>query len=196
MDSGSANSRPLPPHLAAILDDLALSDQAAQRIAGGLSDAQVNWQPHEAAWSVAQCLDHLGRANTVYAAALQQALKESRAAKEASPQTIRPGWFGRYVIRSFEPPPRRKLRAPKKIVPASRIGRREVLEAFLRSQEDMRAVIREAANLDLNRIRFRNPFIGFLRFTVGTGLLLITAHNRRHLWQAERVLESPGFPKS
>jgi hypothetical protein len=195
MDSGSANSQPLPPHLATILDDLARSDQAAQRIAGGLSDAQVNWQPHETAWSVAQCLDHLGRANTVYAAALQQALKESQAAKEPSPEPIRPGWFGRYVIRSFEPPPRRKLRAPKKIVPASRIGSREVLEAFLRSQNDMRAVIHDGAKLDLNRIRFRNPFIGFLRFTVGTGLLIITAHNRRHLWQAESVLESPRFPK-
>jgi hypothetical protein len=132
----------------------------------------------------------------VYAAALQQALRNRRAAKEPSPEPIRPGWFGRYVIRSFEPPPRRKLRAPKKIVPASRIGSREVLEAFLRAQDDMRAAIRDGAELDLNRIRFRNPFIGFLRFTVGTGLLIITAHNRRHLWQAEKVLQSPGFPKS
>src|SRR5215472_16422488 len=196
MDSVQANSRALPPHLTTILDDLEKSDEAARRLAGGLSDAQVNWQPHETAWSIAQCLDHLGRGNTVYAAALQQVLKESRAAKEPSPGPIRPGWFGQYVIRSFEPPPRRKLRAPKKIVPASRIGSREVLEAFLRSQDDMRAVIRDGAELDLNRIRFRNPFIGFLRFTVGTGLLIITAHNRRHLWQAQQVLESPGFPKS
>jgi hypothetical protein len=196
MDQVHANSAELPPHLAAILDDLERSDQAARRLAGELSDTQVNWQPHESGWSIAQCLDHLARGNTVYASALHQAVKESGAKKEPQPAAIRPGWFGRYVIRSFEPPPRRKLRAPKKIVPASRIGRREVLEAFLRSQEDMRAVIREAAYLDLNRIRFRNPFIGFLRFTVGTGLLIITAHNRRHLWQAERVLESPGFPKS
>ena len=196
MDQGHANSQALPPQLSAILDDIERSDRAAQRIAGGLSDAQVNWHPNEAAWSIAQCLDHLGRGNTVYAAALQQALKESRAAKEPRPGPIRPGWFGRYVIRSFEPPPRRKLRAPKKIAPASRIGSREVLQAFLRSQEDIRAVIRDGAEFDLNRIRFRNPFIGFLRFTVGTGLLIITAHNRRHLWQAQQVLESPGFPKS
>jgi hypothetical protein len=76
------------------------------------------------------------------------------------------------------------------------MGCREVLEAFLRSQEDVRTVIRDGAELDLNRIRFHNPFIGLLRFTVGTGLLVITAHNRRHLWQAERILESPEFPKS
>jgi len=26
-----------------------------------------------------------------------------------------------------------------------------------------------------------------LRFTVGTGILIITAHDRRHLWQARQV---------
>jgi len=30
--------------------------------------------------------------------------------------------------------------------------------------------------------------------TISSGLLLIGAHNRRHLWQAERVKERAGFP--
>src|SRR5262245_29326512 len=196
MASGQANSVSLPPHLEAILEDLEKSDQEAQRIAGGLSDAQANWQPHENAWSVAQCLDHLTRANTVYAAALSEAIKEAQTAKEPQRGPIQPGWFGRLFIRSLEPPPKRKLPAPKKIVPVSRIAGREALDAFLRSHEDVRAVIHDAAGIDLNRIRFRNPFSGVSRFTVGTGLLIIAAHNRRHLWQAERVLESAGFPKN
>jgi len=193
MHSGHANSPDLS-HLRTILDDLDKSDQEAGRIAGGLSDAQANWQPSETAWSIAQCLDHLGRASTVYAAALHKAVKETRVT--TTPQPIQPGWFGRLVIRSFEPPPKRKLRAPKKIVPVSRIAGRDALEAFLRSHGDVRAVIRDAAGMDLNRIRFKNPFVGFLRFTVGTGLLIVTAHDRRHLWQAQKVLECAGFPKS
>src|SRR5262249_31148774 len=140
--------------------------------------------------------DHLSRANTVYAAALHEAVKEARSTKGPGLGPIQPGWFSRLVIRSFEPPPRRKLRAPKKIVPGSQIGSQEVLHSFLRSQEDVRTVIRDGARLDLNRVRFRNPFIRFLRFTVGTGLLIITAHERRHLWQAEKVLACAGFPKS
>lgn len=196
MDSGHANSVELPPHLRSILDDLEKSDQEARRIAGGLSDAQVNWQPRETAWSVAQCLDHLARANTVYAAALQEAVKANQAAKEPQRGPIQPGWCSRLFLRSLEPPPRGKLGAPKKIVPGSWIAGREALEAFLRSHEDVRAVIRDGAGLDLNRIRFHNPFIGFLRFTVGAGLLIIAAHDRRHLWQAERVRECAGFPKS
>jgi hypothetical protein len=194
MDSGHASAADLPPHLLSILDDLQKSDQEARRIAGSLSDAQANWQPSPAAWSIAQCLDHLGRANTVYAAALDKAVRETSAAKRSSSQPIQPGWFGRFFIRSLEPPPKRKLQSPKKIVPVSRMAIGEALEAFLRSHEDVRSVIRDGAALDLNRIRFHNPFIGFLRFTVGTGLLVITAHDRRHLWQAQKVSEHAGFP--
>src|SRR5215472_8293257 len=168
MDSVQANSRALPPHLTTILDDLDKSDEAARRLAGGLSDAQVNWQPGETAWSIAQCLDHLGRANTVYAAALHQAVKESGAKKETHPPAIRPGWLGRLFIGYFEPPPRKKLRAPKKIVPASRMGCREVLEAFLRWQQVVRRVIRHSVELDMNMVRFHEAFIRLLRFTVGT----------------------------
>jgi hypothetical protein len=68
------------------------------------------------------------------------------------------------------------------------------LQRFLRSQGDVRAVIHEGAGLDLNRIRFHNPFIGLLRFTVGAGFLIVAAHDRRHLWQAEQVRQSAGFP--
>jgi hypothetical protein len=196
MASGQAKSFEPPPHLEGILDDLEKSDQEAQRIAGGLTDAQGNWQPGETAWSIAQCLDHLARGNTLYAAALHTAVNEPGAARKPSRGPIQPGWFGRFFIRTLDAPPKRKMQAPKKIVPASQIAIREALQAFLRSEEDLRAVIRDGAGLDLNRIRFHNPFVGFLRFTVGTGLLIITAHNRRHLWQAQKVLESPGFPRA
>jgi hypothetical protein len=196
MDSGQANSFAPPPHLKTILDDFDKADQEAHRIAGGLTDAQGNWQPSETAWSIAQCLDHMARGNTLYAAALHKALNEAGAARNPALGPIQPGWFGRFFIRTLDAPPKRKMRAPKKIVPASQIAIREALQAFLRSEEDLRAVIRDGAGLDLNRIRFHNPFVGFLRFTVGTGLLIITAHNRRHLWQAQRVLECQGFPKN
>jgi len=47
---------------------------------------------------------------------------------------------------------------------------------------------------DVNRIRFKNPFVPLIRFTVGTGLEIVSQHESRHLLQAERIRESPGFP--
>jgi hypothetical protein len=87
----------------------------------------------------------------------------------------------------MDAPPGRKFRAPKKAVPTSHKNREEALAGFLSSHEEIRSLITEYNEIDLNRVRFKNPFVAILRFTVGTGLLVMAAHDRRHLWQARAV---------
>jgi hypothetical protein len=179
-----------------VLTDFDKADDDARRMAASLSDAQINWHPAPNAWSIGQCLDHLAQGNALYAAALGQAVRAAHAGNEPWEGQLRPGWMSERFIRALEPPVRTKMKAPKKIIPVPAVSGRDVLEAFLRSQADLRDVLRSASRVDLNRVRFKNPFFGFLRFTVGAGFLIITAHARRHLWQAQRVIESPGFPKN
>lgn len=57
-----------------------------------------------------------------------------------------------------------------------------------------REVVWLAQHLDVNRIRFVNPFVWVIRFTAGTGLEILSQHERRHLQQAERVRGAMGFP--
>jgi hypothetical protein len=83
--------------------------------------------------------------------------------------------------------------APGKIKPRAAIDA-QVLDRFLRSNARTREIIRRAADYDVNRLRFRNPFAPVIRFTVGTGLEILSQHEQRHLLQAEKVRESPGFP--
>jgi hypothetical protein len=67
--------------------------------------------------------------------------------------------------------------------------------AFIKSQDDVRAFLRENANIDLAGVRFPNPFIPGLRFSLATGFNVITSHERRHLvqaWRVRRVVESAG----
>jgi len=70
-----------------------------------------------------------------------------------------------------------------------------VLQRFLRSNEAARELVRSASDCDVNRIRFKNPFIPVLRFTAGTGFMILSKHQRRHLLQAERVKNSLDFPQ-
>ncbi|HEY2823505.1 MAG TPA: hypothetical protein VGJ06_20845, partial [Candidatus Acidoferrum sp.] len=44
------------------------------------------------------------------------------------------------------------------------------------------------ADLDIASIRFPNPFLKALRFSLATGLHAIPAHERRHLHQARAVI--------
>ena len=74
------------------------------------------------------------------------------------------------------------------MIPAGFRRREEVLAAFCTSHQEIRSLIEECGDLDLNRVRFKRPFFWAARFTVGSGFLLMAAHERRHLWQAKQVL--------
>jgi hypothetical protein len=175
-----------------LLAELDAADEKANELVIGLNPEQLNWQPGPGAWSVGQCLEHLCITNEVYLPAISSSL----AGKPVSAvQDIIPGWFGRWFINSYiEPSPKSKhARAPRKIVPGARVEL-SVLDRFLRSNQAARGLVRRACDYDVNRIRFKNPFIPVIRFTVGTGLEIVSRHQRRHLLQAERVKRSAGFP--
>ena len=124
---------------------------------------------------------------------MTQALFPSTGSGQGGPspsrvEQITPGWFGRYFIRTYIDPTTQKARAkaPGKIRPAQRVDA-DILARFLRSNDAARDLVRRASAFDVNRIRFKNPFVGGIRFTVGTGIEIIWRHQRRHLLQAERA---------
>jgi hypothetical protein len=168
-----------------LLSELDAADESASELVLGLSPDQLNWQSEPGVWSIGQCLEHLCNASEVYLPAISISL----AGKPLSPaQEITPGWFGRWFLRSFiEPSPQTKrARSPRQIVPGAHVEP-SVLDRFLRTNQSVRALIDRARDYDVNRIRFENPFISIIRFTVGTGLEIVCQHERRHLLQAERV---------
>jgi hypothetical protein len=182
----------LPDWSARLMNELDDSDQQARGLVSPLTVEQLNWRSADGTWSVGQCLDHLCITNDVYLPAITAAMEGKPA---ASVPEIRLGWLARWFIRSYIEPSDQAKRAPapKKIVPGTRIEP-SVLERFSRGNQAVRDVIRRAGAYDVNRIRFKNPFIPGIRFTVGTGLQIICSHQRRHLLQAERVRGAANFP--
>ena len=176
-----------------ILQQLESSERAAAQLITGVSHAQANWRPNSTSWSIWQCLDHLARTNRVYCESMREAIANGRQGTNRT-STIRPGWFGRWFIGSMEPPVRNKLRNPKKITPGTDGDPQAALKDFWDSHSALRRVMASWEQLDFNQVRFKNPFVPVLRFTVGTGLMIINAHDRRHLWQAQRVKEAKDYP--
>lgn len=178
----------LPADLQKAWDDTEAADRAANAISARLSDEEFFWRPDQGRrWSVALCLDHLAVSNTVYGASLRAAVTDARARGWARTSPARPGFFGRKFVESLEPPVKRRTRNPGKIAPQPARTREEILVAFEEAHDDVRRTIVEAATIDINRATFRNPFIPLVRVKVSTGLQVISAHDRRHLWQAEQV---------
>lgn len=191
-----ADERELTPDRVELMAELARLAFEASSLAGPLDEAQFNWQPEGGgAWSVGQCLDHLTRANRVYLDAIEEAVRKAAAEGDVAAPPLQPGRLGRWFLSSLEPPARLKFRAPDKIVPPSRCPKQATLVAFAGEQQRVLELVRSSARIDANAVRFENPLVYGLRtFNVATGLLVIAAHERRHLEQARKVVSLPDFP--
>ena len=185
----------LPAWCARLIAEFTASDARAEAVARTLTPDQLNWRPQPDAWSIGQCLAHLAAGNELYLEAIEASL--TRNLNTGPVQEVTPGAVSRWFIRSYLEPSAQTKRstAPGKIRPAP-ITDAAVLDRFLRTNERVRALMRRASDYDVNRIRFKNPFVSMIRFTVGTGFTILSAHERRHLLQAERVREAMGSPQA
>ena len=176
--------------------DIVALDQAydaverdARSLLAGLTEASGTWRADAGSWSVAECLDHLATANRVYLRAMQPAAERALVAGRHRRGPAVPGWIGGWFVRTMEPParPGRKLKAPQKIRPRVGPPLGDAAAQFLASHDEVRAFLRRYAGVDLAGVHFPNPFIRGVRFSLATGLHVLAAHERRHLWQARRV---------
>jgi hypothetical protein len=185
------------PDLERLLTEIAAAADDARTLVAGLTDAQANWQPGPGSgWSVAQCLDHLARSNAVYTSHFLPVAEQARAAGAGTFVGLRPTWMGRWFVTSLEPPPRQRIKTFKNLVPPSAIPVAQALASYLGSHDPYRRLVAIAAGVDANRVVAANPFVAAVRMRLSTALLVVPAHDRRHLWQARQVLRQPGFPPS
>ena len=179
----------VPADIQVLQEQLDAIRRDAVALTDGLSAETGAWRERTDSWSVAECLDHLATGNRVYLEALQDGARRARERGRFRRGRAEPGFIGGLFARSLEPPARApfRLEAPRNIVPRKGPALDDAFERFLESHDRVRAYLDENADLDLANARFVNPFIRFVRFSLASGLCVIVAHDRRHLWQAWRV---------
>lgn len=156
----------------------------------GLDETSGGWAAAPTSWSAAQCLDHLAVFNGVYLGAMQRAAVKGRAQGRLRRGPAKPGFIGRLFIAEVEPPvkPRTRFRAPSNIQPGAAPSLIDANTRLVASQGEVRAFLVKNADLDLTGVRFANPILRGVRFSLASGLNIILAHERRHLWQARQTL--------
>ena len=144
----------------------------------------LNWRPEGRRWSILQCLQHLALANKVLGDLMEAAVTESSHSRPVS-AGLAPNLLWRMLLAAVEQQWLKGF-APKRIQPASTLDAGATIAELMSTHNQLRSLAGRCAGLDPNRITFRHPFLR-LRVSVATAFLLINAHERRHLWQAERV---------
>jgi hypothetical protein len=167
----------------------------ARNLLADLTDNQLTWQPGSNQWSIAQCVDHLVVTGCNSLSHMTQAISEARLKGLLSEGPFRYGMLERWFVRQMEPNAKMRFKAPKAYLPIRDRLPSEIVTSFYGLQEDFLQCIEDANGINLSRVRVNNAVSRWFRLSLGQELAFNIAHERRHLWQAEKVKEIADFPQ-
>jgi hypothetical protein len=163
-----------------------------------LSDAQFAWSPSPDIWSVGQCIEHLNVTARAYLPALDEGIASAIRAGVYGTGPFTYSVLGRLMVRSMEPPPLWRLKAPVIFAPPKPQAQRtrsEIMAGFRGYQVQYIDRLRQANGVDLAKATVRSPANRLVHISLGSGFALQLAHERRHLWQARQLMARTDFPK-
>lgn len=178
-----------------IIDEAKAIAEDAQKTFGSLTTEQLNWKPNAESWSVAQCFEHLIVINAGYFPIMEKVARGEykHSLKERLP--ILPKIFGKLVINAVKPETKRKLKADPKFEPSKSGIDGDIIEKFVKHQQEIIEHIKMTENLDVTKIIITSPVASFVTYSLLDAFKIIVAHEQRHYAQAKRVMEMSEFPK-
>jgi hypothetical protein len=163
-------------------------------LVAGLADEQAQWRPAPRRWSIVENVDHLTTTGRVYLPAFDDAVDVARSRSLYREGPFRYGVLERLMAWSMEPPIRFRLRNPRSLTPGPLRPLDDAMRDFHALQRELRDRIRGANGLDLSVTKVRSPLARWLVLSMGAAFRILRAHERRHLWQAQNVRVTRGFP--
>lgn len=155
----------------------------------GLSDAQINFKADSTRWSVAQCVEHIAKAETALTMARQMNL--SSPAEPSKRDSVK---FTDDQILTFLTDRSHKFQAPEMLKPDGTFGSMKVaLDSFV-ARRNRNIEFVKTTQEDLRDHYWTPP--GFGTLDLYQELLFMTAHSKRHTLQLEEVKANPNFPKN
>jgi len=177
------------PDLERLASEFTAAGARLHRLAESVDSSAWSRRPGVGGWSIDECVAHLTLTNERYIPILVEAIDAAPVMSDpATP--LRQDLAGRLLRWMMEPPVRFKLPTSPSFQPPSSAGRSATLARFESVQSRLTDLIREMDGLDVSRVRIASPFNEKLRYSAYSALRIIVAHERRHLWQAERVRDA------
>ena len=172
------------------------SQRLLHALADGLSEDAFNWKPDAKAWSVGECIVHLNTMAKGYLPVLEAAVDRDAPRGEGP---FHYGFVARRFIAAVTPgsrpiPTAGAMRPPAVSGTRSAIDKGWALASFDGYTDRLVAAVERSDGLDLGAVRAASPFLRVLRLPVGAFFEALGHHALRHVAQAGRVTERPGFP--
>ena len=163
----------------------ACSDHAGRLLTGSVPE-RLTRRPASGGWSAAQCVAHLTVTNQHYFLMLRDALAQAPSGDGPYKMDMR----GRLLRWILEPPYRSRVKTIPSMEPAAGEDPAKVLAAFLAGQQELASILDAARGKALGSVQITSPFNRRMKYNAYSCFVVLAAHERRHLWQAEQVLRA------
>jgi hypothetical protein len=154
----------------------------------GLRDEQLDFKAGGDKWSIRQCMEHIalsekmlfGWVSSVLAQPAEPAKKDS---VKVTDEIVLKGVTDRS----------RKFQAPEMLQPAGKFPSAGAAADAFYSDRDKLIAFMKTTEMDMRNHFIQHPALGWI--DTYQGILLLSAHTRRHTLQIEEVKADPRFPK-
>lgn len=165
-----------------------------------LSPEQLNFQPNERTWSVAQCLAHLNAYYRYYIPVFRGKISNTRFHDPSEYFSSSP--LGIAVYRSVKLGKvkniKRKLKSAKDYNPLINhsLSLENVVQEYLDHVKDFKTVLQEGKEVNLRKTKCPLSLRPVVKLNLGDAFIFITYHNERHIEQMKRLIGLSRFPKA
>lgn len=163
--------------------------ESASRMLNGREPAALLRKPKPESWSAAQCVVHLNLSVDPYFELWARKFERAPRVEPNQSANHRMDLWGKVLVWSLEPPPRFRFPTSADFQPVIEGQAEQVLPDFLERQQRIFQMLQKSCEFDVDTIKIVSPFNGKIRYSIWSSFCVTAAHERRHLWQAERALE-------
>lgn len=182
----------IPPQLAAIGREYDRLDVRVRELHSAVPDPRWNVRADPSAWSVAECFAHLNLTSAAMVPRLRAVWPAARDIGPA-PARFKAGIVGAILAAMVGPVPRigglriGRVKTPAAFIPQGALPRDAIMREFAEWRAAERSLLREAAELPVDRVRIESPFAPGMFYDGYSSLRILVRHAHRHVDQAARV---------
>ncbi len=169
-----------------LLSEFAAAGISAEKLVSGRDESLLSAHLGPGSWSVSECLDHLAKTTRAFLPPIANAICHAKPLEMN--RRLRTGALASIVIRNLEPPYRLRYKVLHQLKPRQGDFATAWLD-FRESQVELQTTVRSAAGLAIDQVRIKSPVYARMSYNVYGALRILAVHERRHLWQVERILE-------
>ncbi len=174
------------------IDGFQIAKDDLDEILKSVDDALFMSQPIDGGWGIGEVVSHINKVTDLYLAQMEPGINQptDNLPKGSGPYKL--PWSMKKFVKVVSPNYKPKIGTFPVFYPEKKadLDREKLVEHFNNNMDRFIAIAEraESENLNLDKIKIRNPVVKFLKMSLSACLAIHERHTQRHLEQIKRLI--------